>query len=527
MSRLGFIRGISLLMVMVFMTCTAGIVIWQVMPLSASAKSKNYLSRAAETGDFEIIISGNGHLEAIDSVTLYSEVERDVKILEIVAEGSYVKQGDILCRLDSGEIQERLAQQQSDVIEAEAKLLEAEKALGIQARTNETKIEESELNSLLASLDLDKYRDGEYQQKLGKLKGELKLEEEEMIRAKESLEFTKRMARKGYRSQTDLEASQLAVSKALLEFEAKAEELRVLEKYEYQRQIAELSSKKKDTKSKMERAKEEAEIEMAKVTAEVAARKANKEYEDIRLNYWKKQFESCEIRSPKDGQVIYANEERSRFGSNYEIRVGSSVYERMPIIRLPDNSSLKIKAKIHEANFARLSVGNLVRVGVEAFPGYDFRGEIMSVSAVPISGDFPNYDQKYYVVEIRLHPHEHTQLELKPGLSVTFQIVSEERANVLQIPVQAVVTVGKESFVYLDKGDHAEKCDLILGKSNDLNVEVLAGLADGDKVLMNPLSTFTKEISDMRQKLEVSSRQKGSAAESLPQSADQTPATLP
>ena len=500
MTRTGFIRTLSVgLPLLLVVVGTIVAVIWQVLPLAASPSSKNYLSKEAFVSDLQISVNGNGHLEAIDSVTINSEVERDVKILELVSDGAFVKKGDILCKLDSGEIQERLAQQMSDVVEADAKLIEAEKNLGVQERTNESNIEEAVLNARLAELDLEAYLKGEYMQLTKKLRGEMQLEREKMTRSQESLEFTKRMARKGYRSQTELEAAQLQVSQQQLSFEAKEEELRVLTDYTYERRTAELRSKAKNMKSKRERAKEQAEIEMAKVEADFATRKSQKEYEDLRLHYWERQLAACTIVAPKDGQVLYAKPERRSFGSTYEIRVGSSVYERMPIFRMPDDSAVKIKSKIHESNYPRIKVGMPVEIRIEAFPSHDFSGEISHISTVPVDGEFPNYDQKYYEVEIRLHDYEDETVDIKPGLSTNFTIISEKRSGVLQIPVQAVVTIGKASYVYVDKIASAERRSVRLGTSNDLSMEILAGIEAGERVIMNPQTTFAEEIGKLQQ----------------------------
>ncbi len=500
MSRTGFIRTFSVGLPLVLVAVVASVVvIWQVMPLTASSAPKNYLSKPAFMGDLQIVVNGNGHLEAIDSVTMSSEVERDVKILEIVNDGSFVKKGDVLCKLDSGEIQERLAQQMSDVVEADAKLIEAEKNLGVQERTNESTIEEAILNARLAELDLAAYLEGEYLQMTKKLRGELQLENEKLSRSVESLEFTKRMARKGYRSQTELEAAQLQVSQQQLTYEAKQEELRVLTDFTYERRTSELKSKAKNMKSKMERAKEQAEIEMAKVEADYATRKSQKEYEDLRLHYWERQLAACTIVAPKDGQVLYAKPQRRNYASTYEVRVGSSVYERMPIFQMPDNSAVKIKAKVHESNFPRISLKLPVNVRIEAFPTHEFKGEISYISTVPNDGEFPNFDQKYYDVEIRMHKHEDANIDIKPGLSSTFTIVSENRSGVLQVPVQSVIAIGKSTYVYVDKTTTAERRPVRLGASNDVSVEVLAGVENQERVIMNPQTTFADEIAKLQQ----------------------------
>jgi hypothetical protein len=87
---------------------------------------------------------------------------------------------------------------------------------------------------------------------------------------------------------------------------------------------------------------------------------------------------------------------------------------------------------------------------------------------------------------------------LKPGLSAEVTIVAwESPEDVLQVPVQAVLGsisegVTRKCFV-IGAGGQPEEREIVLGMSNDRTVEVRSGLAEGEKVVLNPRSLLPED----------------------------------
>jgi HlyD family secretion protein len=65
--------------------------------------------------------------------------------------------------------------------------------------------------------------------------------------------------------------------------------------------------------------------------------------------------------------------------------------------------------------------------------------------------------------------------------------------SVLSVPVQAIVQSGGDNYCYVDSNGRADRRHVKLGLSNDKSVEVRDGLADGDRVILNP-GVLAKEI---------------------------------
>ncbi len=419
-------------------------------------------------------------------------------IISIVPEGTRVKKGDIICELDSSALKEQAKQQEIALTQAKAALKQAEENLEIQRAQNESDIAAAQLNLDLARLDLEKYLHGEYIQQRKEIEGEIKLAEEELARAREFYEFSKRIARKGYRSQNDLEADRIAVTKAEIALRVAQEKLNVLENYTKKRTIAELEANAAELVRELERVKRKASAALAQFEAEFEARKLTAEVEQAKYDRLLRQIEACTLRAPQDGEVVYANEAARRRGSSEVlIEEGAAVRERQAIIKLPDVTAMKVDCRVHESRIGLVRTGLPVTVRVDAYPNEIFHGVVDSVSSVPMSGRWPNLDLKEYETVVRITDPPEVVSKLRPGLTANLEILVEERSDVLQAPVQAVVEVGRKHVAYVLTPDGPERRDVLVGVSNDAMVEIRDGLAEGDEVILNPRTHFADELADL------------------------------
>ena len=70
---------------------------------------------------------------------------------------------------------------------------------------------------------------------------------------------------------------------------------------------------------------------------------------------------------------------------------------------------------------------------------------------------------------------------------MTVKIIYDE-INQIGVPESAVTIQGKKAFVYIVRGEIAEKRDVVLGKETFGKVSVLSGIDLGDKVIVEGIS---------------------------------------
>ena len=118
-----------------------------------------------------------------------------------------------------------------------------------------------------------------------------------------------------------------------------------------------------------------------------------------------------------------------------------------------------------------------------------------------MSGRWPNTDLREYETEIHLTDSLEKIKRLRPGLTSQVEILVDNRANVLQVPVQSVVAVTDQQYVYVLQEDGPVRRRVKVGQSNQSHVEIIEGVDEGERVILNPRSRFEQEIADLEASL--------------------------
>jgi HlyD family secretion protein len=119
---------------------------------------------------------------------------------------------------------------------------------------------------------------------------------------------------------------------------------------------------------------------------------------------------------------------------------------------------------------------------VDGLPGQTFRGRIEEIRPAA------NTASRTFGVKVRV---PNPKGILRPGMFARGEIVVGVRRGVLQIPEQAVMTATSGSFVFVVRDGRAIHQPVTLGTHHDGLVEVVSGLADGDKVVIQGQDALT------------------------------------
>ncbi|WP_066631623.1 efflux RND transporter periplasmic adaptor subunit [Labilibacter marinus] len=186
-------------------------------------------------------------------------------------------------------------------------------------------------------------------------------------------------------------------------------------------------------------------------------------------------FEAIDIKAPAPGMLIYSFD---RTGN--KIRVGSMVNRWDPkIAELPDLTSMISKTFINEVDISKIQVGQMVKVGVDAFPEKEFDGEVIEVAN--IGQVIPGGDSKVFEVSIKVNGYDK---DLRPAMTTVNEITTNTLSDVLYIPLEAVFQNDSLSYVYLE--DKPDRKQIVkIGAENENHVVIEDGLKSGQVVLMN------------------------------------------
>ncbi len=433
--------------------------------------------------DFLVSIVEGGTLSATSEITVRNETGYTLQIVDIVPEGTVVKEGDLLVKLDSTSIEEKIASQELSVESARQNLVDAKDALKIGTLTWEAEIEEDDLKLEFAKSDLEKYKLGDWPILEKALEAKITIAEAELERAKDRLTKTKALREKGYATEVELEADRLSVKKQELNIEQYQQELEISRKYDYPKKVRLLEANVKDAELDLLRTKQKAKTGIASYESSVESRQRSLESYEERLQNYKDQLEKCTVYAPRDGLVVYQQPSSYRYPG---IEVGSSIASKYRILKLPDVSQMMLDIKVHESHVRQVRPGLPCYITIDSMPDTRFTGFIRKVAPLPdTTSRYYNPNLKVYNTEVWINEK---LSDLKPGVSGRAEIVVTNLSETLTVPIQAVTTSGGKQvcFVRGTGGDNAVEVEV--GMFNDTMIEIKSGLQPGDEVMLSPLT---------------------------------------
>jgi len=441
------------------------------------------LHRASKS-EFVHEIVDRGNIESANNVEIKCEVKAKggggTTILEIVPEGTYVRPGDVLVRLDSSLLENERTAQLINCNNSKAALIQAQRVLETaqislqeyiggqsKARKQATETTDAAPTATTDGADDGKSKAGTYEQAKQAIDNEIYLAKEDLSKAEQYLEYSKRLAAKGFISSVQLRNDAFAVDKYKNALEIAETKLHVLQNFTKEKTIVQL----------------EADIKTAE--AKLDAARATHELDKAQLALIESQIEKCVIKSPEEGQVVYANITGWRGTKEFSIAPGEQVRERQVIIRLPDPKKMQVVAKINEAKITQIEVGMPATIRLDAFPELELHGAVDRVSEFPVPTSWMGSSVKEYETMVRIHE---SPPGLKPGLTAEVRICVERTPDVLQVPVQAIFEHGNKYYCIAAEGKRLNAREVKIGSTNDKTVIIADGISEGDLVVLNAMA---------------------------------------
>ncbi|NMA42285.1 MAG: hypothetical protein GX946_02780 [Oligosphaeraceae bacterium] len=462
-------------------------------------------------GNLDICVLESGALETLVSNDIVQNVRRMTKILEIVDEGTMitaedVKNARVLVRFETKDIEDTLFEHQTAFENAESSFTQGEESLIIQTSDNETALRNGELAVIYAENDLrklvgdrmaerfagsEKPRDiaallddpelgGQAKQDLTTLSSDIELAQIRLNRATQKLEYTRKLYEKQFVSKNELETDELEVEtqkKTLVTAKGKYE---IFRRYDFITNFHRVWATLINSKENLIRIKAVNRSRLVSAEAVLRSRKQNLLRATTRLEETKEALENCTIRATAPGLVVY--ETPPRWMNTGPIRPGVEIRHRQTIIKLPDLDQMAVKVNIHESQVDLVSVGMPAIISVDAMPNQSFTGKVNKKALLPSSqNQWLTPDVKVYETLVAF---DTSDPNLRPGMNASVEIVAEQLRDVLYVPSQSVRTnAAGEHFCFTADG---KPVPVELGKRNQSFVVVLAGLEQGDQILMAP-----------------------------------------
>ena len=438
-------------------------------------------------GDLSINVTENGSIESSQSVVIKSEVRGTKTVIWVVEEGKRVKKGDLLVELDSESLEEYQAEYEVYVSDADLAHIQAKEDLEITKKQGEADLKDAQMNLDFAKQDFKKYVEGEYIQQLRTLTANITLAQAQLETAENRLQWSKKLNKEGYVTDTELQADSLTVQREKIKLESAQGAKKLFEDFTHKKSVAQMERLIEKRDFELEKTKHKINSLIYAYKARLTSRKVDLKRKQEKLESIKEQVELCKIRAPQDGLVVYSSSLQNNSGKRTNIEplaAGIDVKERQELIHLPKSNRMLAVIRLPETSLNKVKKGMTVSLTVDALNGKELSGVLKQIDPMPNPHSiWMNPDLKEYNSEIMINEEIKG---LRPGMSCKVEINVKDFDNVLYVPVQCVVKEKDHSVVYVMTNHGPVKREVQTGLDNDIMVRIIKGLKDGEKVLTSP-----------------------------------------
>lgn len=231
--------------------------------------------------------------------------------------------------------------------------------------------------------------------------------------------------------------------------------------------------------------------------------------------------------------------------------VGTSQMAGTEIMRLANLSNMEVRVNVNENDIVRVSLGDTADIEVDSYTtsGRKFKGLVTEIANTAIglasssnssASSLSNDAVTEFEVKVRILNNSYLDLlaskgakgyPFKPGMTASVEIITDRKLNVLSVPIAAVTTRGTDEeeaekenkeknnnnnnapandqaakqaakkepvqeLVFINKDGKAERRVVKTGISDYENIEITAGLKEGDQVISGPFLAVSKRLKD-------------------------------
>ena len=211
--------------------------------------------------------------------------------------------------------------------------------------------------------------------------------------------------------------------------------------------------------------------------AQVAATEEQVKASEAQIAMAQQDVDNCTVRAPFGGVVVSKDAQRGEMVS--PISAGGG-FTRTGIATIVDMGSIEIEVDVNESYIARVDAGQRVEAVLDAYPDWRIPAQVRTV--------LPTADRQKATVKVRisfdkLDPRILPDMGVKVSFLAGEQAAGQTAARAL-IPREAKRLLDGKPVIFLFRDGLLERRAVSLGAEIGGDVQVTAGLAPGDKVVV-------------------------------------------
>ena len=404
----------------------------------------------------EATVSATGSIAPEAEITLTFESAGKVEEIP-VEKGQMVEAGDPLAKLETASLELQVAQAQATLTLNEAKLQQAMK----EADAEDIVAVEAELAS--AKANYEKVKAGPT--------------EEELIVAKADMEKAAIALQKAQAEYDEVAwvpglsalPQSAALQQASIDYERAKANYEQIAQPPTESELKSAWAQVVQAQTQLDKLRKNPEPE------EVAIAQAQVDQAQAQLEEAQLKLKKAVINAPFDGVV-----------ASLGAKVGEMVSSNTPMVVLVDISTFHIDVEIDEIDISQIAVGQQVLITLDALPDEEIAGHVEAIA--PTASADSDGGVVSYVVTVAIEP---TGASLRAGMSANTTITTARNENALLVPNRYIQIDREDGKMYVEKLEEdglTSRVEIETGMRSEFDSEVVAGLEEGDTVILRSLS---------------------------------------
>jgi RND family efflux transporter MFP subunit len=225
--------------------------------------------------------------------------------------------------------------------------------------------------------------------------------------------------------------------------------------------------------------RDQAQTTADSLSAQVQAARDQVKEAEAEVGVAEQDVENCTVRAPFAGVVVSKDAQIGEMVS--PISAGGG-FTRTGIATIVDMASLEIEVDVNESYIARVTPGQKVDAVLDAYPDWHIPCKVRTI--------IPTADREKATVKVRISFDE-LDPRILPDMGVKVAFLAEQKqggqpvaAPRALIPATAVRESGGQAAVFVVRDGRLERRAVTLGQRRGTDVEVMAGIAAGDSVVV-------------------------------------------
>jgi HlyD family secretion protein len=431
-------------------------------------------------GSLNLAIDGTGTFQPVEpfEVRIRPDAYKgELKVTQVAAHGSEVKQGNILIQFDTTDIKRDLEAAENDLTAARSAYAkaEADARLGEQGDALALKMAEDAAANAAANLKWWDELTGPQMLRMAELR--VKQTKDSVEDQQDELEQLRKM----YKSE-DLttDTADIVIKRALRSLDLSKVMLGMQEDITKRTKALDHPNSRKMADFALQQAKQAlAQLQVtqshAKVlrqtgltSARLALNAAEKKAGELRGD-----LEKMTVTAPSDGIAFFGSMSGAAWagGDPKALKIGEKATGGTTLMTLFAPGKVKVAMDLPEAKLSWIETGAKATVTSPAWPQLSYEGKLAEVSPLAKTGDT-------YGMNIELPT---VDAKIRPGMKAQVKLAPKKVEDVLVAPT-AVVAGGKVKVK--GKDGKPQEREVKTGRSDGQQVEILSGVEEGDEILL-------------------------------------------